>query len=191
MIWHYFPIGMRFPVADFSEQTKRACWKIALSAIFASDARETGLYEACETFDPGSQGPVYTCIVCYYGVKQSRPAGKTMQSLDALTARLCLHNPLVQANYLESFGPYPVLAEIDAEGKIHSNENGAAFIPTEPVEPMKPCAGFDEGRMRCGKADAHHRYGCGGPRVSRMQNADRGRRGRNGPRACRRNEGPL
>lgn len=142
MIWHYFPIGMRFPVADFSEQTKRACWKIALSAIFASDARETGLYEACETFDPGTQGPVYTCIVCYYGVKQSRPAGKTMQSLDALTARLCLHNPLVQANYLEGFGPYPVLAEIDAEGKIHPNENGAAFIPTEPVEPMKPCGGW-------------------------------------------------
>lgn len=142
MIWHYFPIGMRFPVKDFSEDTRRACWKIALSAIFASDARETELYEACETYDPGTMGPVYTCIICYYGVKQSRLAGKTMQSLDALTARLCLHNPLVQANYLESFGPYPVLAEIDAEGKIRPNENGAAFIPTEPVEPMKTSDGW-------------------------------------------------
>ncbi len=142
MIWHYFPIGMRFPVADFSEQTRRACWEIALSAAFASDARGTGLYEACETYDPGTQGPVYTCIICYYGIKQARAAGKTMHSLDALMTRLRLHDPLVQANYLESFGPYPILAEIDAEGTIRPNENGEAFLPTGPIEPMKQSDGW-------------------------------------------------
>lgn len=142
MIWHYFPIGMRFPVADFSDQTRRACWEIALSAIFASDARGTGLYEACEAYDPGTQGPVYTCIVCYYGIKQARVAGKTMHGLDALMTRLCLHDPLVQANYLESFGPYPILAEIDTESVIHPNEQGAAFLPAVTVEPMKPTDGW-------------------------------------------------
>lgn len=142
MIWHYFPIGMRFPVKDFSDETKRECWRIALSAIFASDARGTGLYEACEPFDPGTQGMVYTCIVCYVGIKQSRAAGKTLHSLDALQARLCLHQPLVQANYLEGFGPYPVLADIDAAGGIHVHENGAAFIPQEPVAPMQPSGGW-------------------------------------------------
>ena len=141
MIWHYFPIGMRFPVTDFSEQTRRACWEIALSAAFASDARETGLYEACETYDPGTLGPVYTCIICYPDVRQSRAAGKTMQALDRLMTRLCLHDPLVQANYLESFGPYPVLAEIDAEGVVRPNENGEAFLPTGPIEPMQPSKG--------------------------------------------------
>ncbi|MBQ6235533.1 MAG: glycerate kinase [Clostridia bacterium] len=137
MIWHYFPIGMRFPVADFSEETKRGCWRIALSAAFASDATQAGLYEACETFDPIAQSPVYICIVCYVGIKQSRAAGETLHSLDALLTRLCLHKPLVQANTLESFGPYPILAEIDGEGRIKPTEAGTPFIPTEQPTPMK------------------------------------------------------
>ena len=142
MIWHYFPIGMRFPVADFSEETRRACWKVALSAAFASDATGTGLYEACESYDPISQSPVYICIVCYVGIKQSRAAGEKLHSLDALMTRLCLVKPLVQANDLESFGPYPVLAEIDAHGSIRPNENGAAFIPTGTLVPMQQNEGF-------------------------------------------------
>ena len=141
MIWHYFPIGMRFPVADFSEETRRACWRIALDAVFASDATETGLYEACETFDPISKSPVYICIVCYVGIKQSRAAGETLHSLDTLLTRLCLHKPLVQANTLESFGPYPILAEIDSTGKINPTEEGASFIPTETPTPMKQPVG--------------------------------------------------
>ena len=142
MIWHYFPIGMRFPVRDFSDETKRACWKIALSAVYASDPRGTGLYEACESFDPVSESPVYTCIVCYVGIKQSRAAGKTLHALDRLMTRLCLVNPLVQANWLESFGPYPILAEIDANAAICPNETGASFLPTDPVVPMQPSNGF-------------------------------------------------
>lgn len=141
MIWHYFPIGMRFPVRDFSDETRRACWELALSAVFASDARGTGLYEACESFDPGAESPVYTCIVCYVGIKQSRAAGKTLHALDRLTARLCLHRPLVQANYLEGFGPYPILGEVDAEGRIIPSETGAAFLPTGPIEPMRASTG--------------------------------------------------
>ncbi|MBQ5991232.1 MAG: glycerate kinase [Clostridia bacterium] len=141
MIWHYFPIGMRFPVADFSDETKRDCWRIALSAIFSADPCGTGLYEACESFDPVSQSPVYTCIVCYVGIRQSRVAGARFHALDALTTRLCLDHPLVQANYLESFGPYPILAEINTEGKIVPSEN-AAFIPTDPVVPMTAADGW-------------------------------------------------
>ena len=142
MIWHYFPIGMRFPVADFSEETRRACWKIALSAICSADSKETGLYEACEPFDPICQSPVYICIVCYVGIKQSRAAGETLHALDALMTRLCLHNPLVQANYLESFGPYPILAEIDANGKLNSNENGAALFSDDSIVPMRRLNGW-------------------------------------------------
>ena len=141
MIWHYFPIGMRFPVADFSEETRLACWKTALSAAYASDARGTGLYEACESFDPVTQSPVYVCIICYVGIKQARAAGECMHALDPLMTRLCLCNPLVQANYLENFGPYPILAEIDAEGTIRPGENGANLFPKEPVVPMQPTNG--------------------------------------------------
>ena len=141
MIWHYFPIGLRFPVSDFSDETKRSCWKIALRAIFASDATQTGLYEACESYDPIAQSPVYICIVCYVGIKQSRAAGETLHSLDALLTRLCLFKPFMQANDLESFGPYPILAEIDAQGMILPNEDGAAFIPAETPVPMQPSKG--------------------------------------------------
>lgn len=142
MIWHYFPIGMRFPVSDFSEETKRACWKTAFSAVFASDATQTGLYEACESYDPITQSPVYICIVCYVGIKQSRAAGETLHVLDALMTRLCLYKPLVQANDLESFGPYPILGEIDANGTIRPNEAGAPFILTETPVPMQVSKGF-------------------------------------------------
>lgn len=141
MIWHYFPIGMRFPVADFSEETKRACWKVALGAAFASDATQTGLYEACESYDPIAQSPVYICIVCYVGVKQSRAAGDKLHALDTLLTRLCLHRPFIQANDLENFGPYPILAEIDSQGTILPSETGASFIPTEKPIPMEPSEG--------------------------------------------------
>lgn len=143
MIWHYFPIGMRFPVRDFSETTKRACWEIALSAAFASDARGTQLYEACETFDQGSEYAVYTCIVCYEPIEQSRTAGKTMHGLDRLMTRLCLHDPLVQANYLERFGPYPPIGEIDANGTVIPAEAGEAFLPTEGIGPMQRSEGWE------------------------------------------------
>ena len=136
MIWHYFPIGMRFPVADFSDDTKRACWKVALNAAFSCDVTQTGLYEACEPFDPISQSPVYICIICFVGIKQSRAAGETLHSLDMLMSHLCLHKPLIQANDLENYGPYPILAEIDAQGAIRPNEDGIAFIPTEQPVPM-------------------------------------------------------
>lgn len=141
MIWHYFPIGMRFPVRDFSDATKRRCWEIALSAIFSADPRGTGLYEACEAFDPGAGMPVYTCIVCYEGVKQSRAAGKRFHALDALTSRLTLHEPFVQANYLESFGPYPLIGSIDDCGAI-TGTDAAPFLPTDRPEPMREAHGL-------------------------------------------------
>ena len=172
MIWHYFPIGMRFPVADFSEETRRDCWKIALSAIFASDATRTGLYEACETLDPITQSPVYICIVCYVGIKQSRAAGETLHALDALMTRLCLHQPLVQANTLENFGPYPILAEIDTEGKINPTEAGVPFIPTEPLTPMKR----SEGKMIL-VAPPFGKNSCDAERLSRMIGIEASKRG--------------
>ncbi|MBQ4423269.1 MAG: glycerate kinase [Clostridia bacterium] len=177
MIWHYFPIGMRFPVPDFSDETKRACWKIALSAAFASDAGGTTLYEAVDPFDAGSQSAVYTCIVCYVPIKQSRLAGKTMHALDGLMSRLCVHNPLVQANYLESFGPYPILGEIRTSGTVIPSESGAAFLPEGPVEPMRKNDGWelllacdDETRSReLAVAAAENGY-----RVRRLLTADGG-----------------
>ena len=141
MIWHYFPIGLRFPVKDFSDDTKRMCWETALSALCASGAAGATLYDAQETYDYGSGGPVYTCIACIEGIKQSRLIGKALYDLDALTARLCLHRPFVQANYLESFGPYPILGKETENGAAEITESGAPFLP-EQVAPMRKPSGM-------------------------------------------------
>ncbi len=124
MIWQYFPIGFRFPVRDFSEETKRACWETALSALYASDPKDVTLYDAQETYDVGSGGPVYICIACFYGIKQARSSAKVLMSRDRLMSRLCSHQPIIQANALESFGPYPLLFPYTTLFRSHLSRNG-------------------------------------------------------------------
>lgn len=137
MIWQYFPIGFRFPVRDFSDETKRACWNIALSALYAGDPSGVTLYDAQETYDFGSDGPVYQCIACFYGIKQSRAAAKGLMSLDRLMTRLCRHVPFMQANALESFGPYPLLGRIGENKTVIASDIGAALFDGLKPEPMK------------------------------------------------------
>lgn len=129
MIWHYFPIGFRFPVSDFSDTTKKKCWKITASALLASGGEGAVLYDAQENYDYGSDGPVYTCIACFYGIKQSRAVAKKLYSLDALMTQLCLLHPFVQANYLESYGPYPILGKLVETGIEGITDAGKAFLP--------------------------------------------------------------
>ena len=141
MIWRYFPIGLRFPVKDFSDETKRTCWQTALSALCASGACGATLYDAQETYDCGTGGPVYTCIACMEDIKRSRAVGKYLYSLDALMAGLCMHRPFVQANYLESFGPYPLLGKAAEEGASEITDAGRTFLP-EYVAPMQASDGL-------------------------------------------------
>ena len=140
MIWHYFPIGFRFPVADFSEETKRRCWQITLDALCAAEGFGTTLYEAQEPYDYGTDGPVYICIACYEKIKQSRSVGKALFDLDTLMTSLCLHQTFVQANYLESFGPYPILGTFGSDGTIATTDEGAAFLP-KTANAMNPVQG--------------------------------------------------
>ncbi len=51
MIWQYFPIAFRFPVGDFSIETKRSCWRTALSALCACRPEGVTLYDAQQTYD--------------------------------------------------------------------------------------------------------------------------------------------
>ena len=141
MIWRYFPIGMRFPVKDFSDESKRACWRTAISALIAAGGNGASLYDAEETFDFGTGGSVYTCIACFYGIKQSRAVAKKLYALDALMSTLCLHHPFVQANYLESYGPYPILGKLNETCDIESTEAGASLLPKSAM-PMQPNSGM-------------------------------------------------
>ena len=128
MIWQYFPVGLRFPVRDFSEETKRACWETTLSALIAAEATGVTLYDAQQTYDTGSGSPVYLCIACYYGIKQARACSKKLFDMDDLLIRLCAHAPFFQANALESFGPYPVLGKIESDGTVSVTEAGETVL---------------------------------------------------------------
>ena len=141
MIWHYFPIGFRFPVNDFSDETKEKCWRITTSALLASGGTDVMLYDAQENYDYGSDGPVYTCIACFYGVKQSRAVAKKLYSLDALMTELCLLHPFVQANYLESFGPYPILGKLGETAIEEITDAGKPFMP-DKIAAMDTNAGL-------------------------------------------------
>ncbi|MBR3128897.1 MAG: hypothetical protein IKF65_00070 [Clostridia bacterium] len=142
MIWQYFPVGLRFPVRDFSDETKRACWKTALSALLAADANGATLYDAQQTYDAGTGGPVYLCIACFYGVKQSRASSKKLYELDGLMTRLCRSMPFFQANALESFGPYPPLGKLEENGTVSVTEAGEAVLKGVEPERMAPGDGI-------------------------------------------------
>ena len=136
MIWHYFPIGFRFPVGDFSDETMRRCWQIALSALLCGDPKDVTLYDAQQTYDVGSGGPVYLCIACFFGIKQARATAKILYELDLLMTRLCEHMPFLQANALESFGPYPQLGKIEQDGSVSVTEAGESLLGGITASPM-------------------------------------------------------
>ena len=137
MIWQYFPIAFRFPVGDFSIETKRSCWRTALSALCACRPEGVTLYDAQQTYDVGTCGPVYLCIACFYGIKEARRSAKILYTLDALMMRLSIHQPFLQANALESFGPYPLLGTFRPDGRVEATEDGASLFEIQNVEPMR------------------------------------------------------
>ena len=54
MNWGGFPIGFRFPVEDFSLETKKRCWSYVVPALRYADLTDSTLLEAesAELFDP-------------------------------------------------------------------------------------------------------------------------------------------
>ena len=141
MIWHYFPIGLRFPVADFSVETKRRCWQIALSALAAGDAEQVALYEAMTDRVPRSGEKEYICILCHETVAQSRRNAAVFHARDRLLAYLTVDAPFLQANALESFGPYGKLGMTLLGGTVQRTEASEAFLPESLPSPMPICEG--------------------------------------------------
>lgn len=136
MIWQYFPVGFRFPVKDFSVETRRSCWETTLSALFAADPIGLTLYDAQQTYDIGTGGPVYICIACYYGIKQARANAKAIYGMDELMVQLSRSMPFIQANALESFGPYRLLGKIEDNGTLSVTEDGEAVLKDVQPKPI-------------------------------------------------------
>ena len=66
MNWGGFPIGFRFPVQDFSWETKKRCWSYVLPALVYADLTDCTLQEAesAELFDPDRL--VYIAVVALF-----------------------------------------------------------------------------------------------------------------------------
>ncbi len=139
MIWKHFPVGMSFSVADFSAETKKQCWSIALRALAATTVENRSgmeLFDNCAKNIPGSADLEYVCIFNHRSVKQSRVNVALWRSMDRLLANLSLHVPFYQANALDGFGPYVELGSIAEDGTLQVKEEGAPFLPTELPDPM-------------------------------------------------------
>lgn len=144
MIWNHFPVGLNFSVADFSEKTKRECWKLALSALAAVDAEqyaEMKLYDLCTEGAPASAEKEYVCILDHRHVTQSRVTLAAWKKMPALFAKLSLHFPFYQANALDPFAGYPLLAEVLTDGSLNRSETGKTLLPERLPEPLRPGEG--------------------------------------------------
>ena len=141
MIWSNFPVGMSFPVKDFTEDTKKKCWRIALSALAATEIKNRQgmvFYDNCAEGLPGSSEKEYVCILNHLSVKHSRVNVPLWRSMSRLTAHLSLHYPFYQANALDGFGPYTVLGTIREDGTLSVEDAGKAVLPESLPSPMEP-----------------------------------------------------
>ncbi len=132
MIWLNFPVGMSFSVKDFSEETKKKCWRIALSALAATAVKNRQgmtLYDNCAENNPGSSEKEYVCIMNHMSVVHSRENVPLWRSMSRLMAHLSLHYPFYQANALDGFGSYEVLGTICDDGTLSVKEAGKSILP--------------------------------------------------------------
>ncbi len=136
MIWSYFPVGLSFPVPDFSNKTKTACWTIAFSVIAAGNRALIDLYESCTEAVAGGAQKEYVCILNHHKVTQSRENSVLWEKMDRMYANLSLHKPIYQANALDGFGPYTLLGSFDENGMLSRTETGEPFIPEKLPAPM-------------------------------------------------------
>ena len=144
MIWNYFPVGMSYPVDDFSDEIKKQCWESTLSALVASEKEnwiETELYDFCATNYPGSSEKEYVCILNQRHVTQTRVTVPMFKKMDVLRSQLSLHFPFYSANALDDFGPYIQLGYIDKDGAYSIAEEGKGVLPETLPAPMKKCTG--------------------------------------------------
>lgn len=133
MIWSNFPVGMSFSVKDFSDETKRKCWLIALAALASTEVKNRQgmtLYDNCAEHLPGSADKEYVCIMNHMSVVHSRKNVPLWRNMSRLAANLSLHYPFYQANALDGFGSYTVLGTILEDGTLSVEDAGQTVLPS-------------------------------------------------------------
>ena len=120
MNWGGFPVAFRFPVQDFSAETKRNCWSYVLPTLTYADLTESGLYEAesAELYDPDQL--IYIAVVAPKIIPPSRKNSLLWRRDGRLMSALVSYQPVVQENYLELYAPWRMLAEISPDRAVLS-----------------------------------------------------------------------
>lgn len=129
MNWGGFPIAFRFPVQDFSLETKKRCWSYVLPALRYADLTDSTLLEAksAELFDPDQ--PIYIAIVAPKSITPSRKNSLLWRKDGRLMSALALYWPVGQENFLELFTDTKMLAEITPERNIVPKEDCDVLFP--------------------------------------------------------------
>ncbi len=130
MNWGGFPVAFRFPVQDFSLETKKRCWSYVLPTLAYADLTDdTTLQEAetTETFDPDRS--IYLAIVAPKTIPPSRKNSLLWRKDGRLMSALTLYQPVAQENYLELFTKDVKLATITPERQVVPEADGEGLFP--------------------------------------------------------------
>lgn len=129
MNWGGFPVAFRFPVEDFSYETKKRCWDCVLPALEYADLTDTSLHEAesAELFDP--EKLIYIAIVAPTVIPPSRSNSLLWRRDGALMSELALFEPVAQENYLELYTKTTRLAAVGADRSVVAEEAGQGLFP--------------------------------------------------------------
>ena len=129
MNWGGFPVAFRFPVEDFSFETKKRCWDALLPALVYADLTNSALYEAesAELFDPDRL--IYIALVGPTVIPPSRKNSLLWRKDGGLMSQVVLYQPVVQENYLELYTHTRKLADITPERALVPQEGGEGLFP--------------------------------------------------------------
>lgn len=130
MNWGGFPVAFRFPVQDFTPETKKRCWDLVLPALTYADLSEnTTLQEAesAEAFDPDQL--IYIVLVSPTVIPPSRANSLLWRRDGRLMSGLALYQPVAQENYLELFTEPKILADIAPDRTVLPHEGCMIQFP--------------------------------------------------------------
>ena len=129
MNWGGFPVAFRFPVQDYSLETRRRCWSCVLQALTYADLTDTCLAEGetTEQYDPDRL--IYIPIVAPKVIPPSRKNSLLWRRDGRLMSELTLYQPVAQKNYLELYTHIRSLATIGPDRTVQLQEGGEGLFP--------------------------------------------------------------
>ena len=136
MNWGGFPVAFRFPVQDFSWETRKRCWSYVLPALAYADLTDSTLREAqsAELFDPDQL--IYIALVAPTAIPPSRKNSLLWRKDGRLMSQLALFTPVVQENFLELYTEPKILADIDPDRReeLYEKDEGL-YLKMLPLSP--------------------------------------------------------